>query len=32
MGVIDHECPGCGATIVFNPKNQNWVCGYCNSE
>lgn len=29
MDVLNHECPSCGANIVFNPENQKWDCKYC---
>lgn len=32
MDVLNHECPGCGANIVFNPENQRWDCDYCGSS
>lgn len=30
-GVIDHKCPKCGATLKFNPHEQNWSCNYCRN-
>lgn len=30
-GTLDHKCPGCSATLKFNPHGQNWVCEYCKS-
>lgn len=32
MEVLDNKCPGCGAKIKFNPKNQLWDCEYCGSK
>lgn len=32
MDVLNHECPSCGANIVFNPANQRWDCNYCGSS
>lgn len=32
MNVLDNKCPGCGAKINFNPKNQMWDCEYCGSK
>jgi len=32
MAVADHKCPGCGAPLKFNPKNQKWDCAYCGSS
>lgn len=32
MSVLDNKCPGCGAKITFNPKNQMWDCEYCASK
>lgn len=29
---IDHKCPACHANLVFNPKEQNWHCQYCESN
>ena len=29
MDVLNHECPGCSANIVFNPEKQSWDCNYC---
>lgn len=32
MEALDNKCPGCGAKIKFNPKNQMWDCEYCGSK
>lgn len=32
MGVIDHKCISCGATLPFNPKTQRWDCEYCGAS
>lgn len=32
MDVLDHECPSCGANIVFNPATQKWDCKYCGAS
>lgn len=32
MSVLDNKCPGCGAKIKFNPKNQMWDCEYCGGK
>jgi len=29
---VNHKCPNCRANLTFNPKDQNWVCEYCDSE
>ena len=32
MGVIDHKCLSCGATLPFNPETQRWDCEYCGAS
>ncbi len=32
MGVLDHKCISCGATLPFNPKTQRWDCDYCGAS
>lgn len=32
MGVVDHKCLSCGATLPFNPKTQRWDCEYCGAS
>ncbi|MBO5143503.1 MAG: zinc ribbon domain-containing protein [Clostridia bacterium] len=32
MGVIDHKCVACGASLPFNPKTQRWDCEYCGAS
>lgn len=27
---VDHKCPSCHAVLKFNPKDQNWICEYCD--
>ena len=29
---LNHKCPNCHANLTFNPKEQNWLCEYCDSE
>ena len=29
---VSHKCPNCRANLTFNPKDQNWVCEYCDSK
>lgn len=30
--VLDHQCPNCGSIIKFNPKENNWICQYCEGK
>ena len=32
MGVSDHKCLACNASLKFDPKSQKWICDYCGSE
>lgn len=29
---VNHKCPCCRANLTFNPKEQNWICEYCDSK
>ncbi len=30
--LLEHKCPGCGASVEFNTKEQNMKCPYCDTE
>ena len=32
MDVVQMKCPNCGGSVVFDPKTQKHVCGYCGSD
>ena len=32
MDVLNHECPACGANILFNPESGEWDCKYCGES
>ena len=30
--LLEYKCPGCGASVEFNTKEQNMKCPYCDTE
>ena len=32
MDALENKCPGCGASISFNPTEQMWICEYCGTR
>lgn len=31
-GILEHKCPACGASVVFDAKKQKVSCPYCGTE
>lgn len=32
MAAVTYKCPNCGGELVFDPAEQNYHCGYCQSR